>query len=58
MLLQLLQKILREQTLPNSLYKDSVTLVEKPRKHASKKKIIGQFPVENSQKVLNKILVN
>jgi hypothetical protein len=42
-LLKLLQELEREGSLPNSLYKASVTLIIKPSKDATKKRIIDKY---------------
>jgi hypothetical protein len=42
-LLKLFHEIEGEGTLPNSFYKDSITLMPKPDKDTSQKKTIGQF---------------
>jgi hypothetical protein len=44
MFLKLLHKMEREGTLLNSLYEVNTTLIAKPDKDRTKKKIIDQFP--------------
>ena len=42
-LLKLFQKVAEEGKLPNSFYEATITLIPKPDKDATKKKIIGQY---------------
>ena len=42
-LLKLFQKIAEEGTLPNSFYEATITLIPKPDKDTTKKKITGQY---------------
>ena len=42
-LLKLFQIIVEEGTLPNSFYEATITLIPKPDKDATKKKITGQY---------------
>ena len=42
-LLKLFQKIAEEETLPNSFYKATITLIPKPDKYNTKKKTTGQY---------------
>ena len=43
MLLKLFQKVADEGTLPNSFYKATITLIQKPDKDNTKKKTTGQY---------------
>ena len=43
MLLKLFQKIAEAETLPNSFYEATITLITKPEKDNAKKKTIGQY---------------
>ena len=42
-LLKFFQKITEEGTLSNSFYAATITLIQKPDKHNTKKKIRGQY---------------
>ena len=42
-LLKLFQKIAEEETLPNSFYEATVTLIPKQTKMSQRKKITGQY---------------
>ena len=42
-LLKLFQNIAEGETLPNSFYKATITLIPKPEKISPKKKITGQY---------------
>ena len=42
-LLKLFQKIAAKQTLPNSFYEATITLIPKPEKDNTKKKTTGQY---------------
>jgi hypothetical protein len=41
-LLKLFQEIEKEGTLPNSFYEASITIIPKPNKDTTKKRVIGQ----------------
>jgi hypothetical protein len=43
-LLKLFHELEKEETLPNSFCKASITLIPKPEKGTSKKRTIGQSP--------------
>ena len=58
-LLKLLQKIAEGETLPNSLYEATITLIPKPEKDTTKKENYRPVPLINIHaKILNKILAN
>ena len=58
-LLKLFQKIAEEETLPNSFYESTITLIPKPDKdNTLKRKLQANITDEHNAKVLNKILVN
>ena len=42
-LLKLFQKVAERETLPNSFYEATITLIPKPEKDITKKKIIDQY---------------
>ena len=43
LLLKLFQNIAEERTLPNSFYKATITLIQKPGKDNTRKKTTGQY---------------
>ena len=58
-LLKLFQKVEEEGTLPNSFYYATITLIPKPDKDSTKKKITGQIFLMNIDgKILNTILAS
>ena len=56
--LKLYQKIAEEETLPNSFYKATITLTQKPGKTTQKKKITGKSLMNIDAKILHKIIAN
>jgi hypothetical protein len=43
-LLKLFREIERKETLPNSFYEANITLIPKPDKDTSKRRITGELP--------------
>jgi hypothetical protein len=59
MLLKLFHEIEKEGILRNSFYEDSITLIPKPDKDTSKKKIYRPISLMNiNANILNKIMAN
>ena len=57
-LLKLFQKIIGEGTLPNSLYKVTITLITKARQRQRKKRKLPISLMNIGAKILNKIFAN
>ena len=57
-LFKLFQKIAEEGKLQNSFYEATITLIPKPDKDATKRKLQANITDEHWCKILNKILAN
>ena len=55
---KLFQKIAEEGTLPNSFYKATITLIPKPGKYNTKRKLQASIMMNINAKILNKILAS